>query len=140
MNVSPGPSCGEAISKGFSGICDYSSRSRRSEYWYMVLFNFIIETILSILFNASKNSSFGTIVAIVIIIYSFIMLLIVLPLSIRRLHDIGKSGWFFLIILIPLIGAFILLFFFCQDSQPESNEYGPSPKYTSVACGYATQV
>ncbi|MDR2934962.1 MAG: DUF805 domain-containing protein, partial [Candidatus Adiutrix sp.] len=49
-------------------------------------------------------------------------------LGIRRLHDIGKSGWWLLLLLIPLVGAIIILVFLCLDSQPGENQYGPNPK------------
>ena len=52
-----------------------------------------------------------------------------LPVAVRRLHDIGKSGWFLLLGLIPLVGGILLIIWFCQDSQPGKNEYGVSPKY-----------
>ena len=51
-----------------------------------------------------------------------------LAVSVRRLHDIGKSGWWFLILLVPFIGAIVLLIFFCLDSQPGGNKYGSNPK------------
>ena len=62
-------------------------------------------------------------------IYSLIILLPGLGLAIRRLHDIGKSGWYLFIAFIPFVGVFILLYFYCLDSENQSNEYGESPKY-----------
>ncbi len=61
-------------------------------------------------------------------IYGLAVLLPSLGVSIRRLHDVGKSGWFLLIALIPLIGAIWLLVLFCTDSQAGVNKYGPNPK------------
>ena len=52
-----------------------------------------------------------------------------LALGIRRLRDTDRSGWFILISLIPIVGAIVLLVFFCQDSKPGQNRYGSSPKY-----------
>ena len=66
------------------------------------------------------------------IIYAIFLLIILLPnfcLMIRRFHDVGKSGWNLLWMLIPIVGFFILIYFFCLDSQPGDNQYGPSPKY-----------
>ncbi len=66
------------------------------------------------------------------IINGIFFLIILLPnfcLMIRRFHDIGKSGWNLLWILIPIVGFCILIYFFCLDSQPGDNQYGPSPKY-----------
>jgi uncharacterized membrane protein YhaH (DUF805 family) len=56
------------------------------------------------------------------------LLLPSLAVTARRLHDTGRSGWWILIGIIPLIGAIVLLVFECQDSQPQTNQYGPSPK------------
>jgi hypothetical protein len=63
------------------------------------------------------------------IIYSLIMHLPIMCIQIRRLHDIGKSGFFLFLHFISLVGSIILLVFFCQDSEPGQNLYGPSPKY-----------
>jgi len=52
-----------------------------------------------------------------------------LSLTVRRLHDIGKSGWWYLIGIIPLVGGILLLVWYCKDSQPGSNQWGHSPKY-----------
>ena len=51
-----------------------------------------------------------------------------LAVSVRRLHDIGRSGWWLLLSLIPLVGAIILIIWYCTDSQPGANQYGPNPK------------
>jgi len=59
------------------------------------------------------------------------MLAVLIPglaVAIRRLHDTNRSGWWFLIVLVPLIGAIVLLVFLLQDSQPSENQYGPNPK------------
>jgi uncharacterized membrane protein YhaH (DUF805 family) len=55
-----------------------------------------------------------------------------IAVTVRRLHDIGKSGWWGLVALIPLIGSLILIYFAVKDSQPETNEYGPNPKAASI--------
>ena len=67
------------------------------------------------------SSAFTMIVVLGLIVPS-------LAVSIRRLHDIGKSGWFILISLVPVIGGIILIIFSLMDSQPGSNAYGPNPK------------
>lgn len=64
------------------------------------------------------------------------MLAVLLPgiaVGVRRLHDTGRSGWWLLISLVPLIGAIILLVFLVQDSQPGENQYGPNPKLAEAA-------
>jgi uncharacterized membrane protein YhaH (DUF805 family) len=61
--------------------------------------------------------------------YLFVLAVIIptLSVSIRRLHDIGKTGWWYLIVVVPLLGALVVLYFFVQPSQPGSNQYGSSP-------------
>ena len=106
----------------------FSGRSRRKEYWYFALFNIIITILLTLI-----DSSIGTLdeksgYGVLNTIYSLGVLLPGLGVSIRRLHDTGRSGWWLLIGLIPLIGAIVLIIFFVRDSQPGDNQYGPSPK------------
>lgn len=100
----------------------FAGRARRTEYWMFALFNLIICIVLSII-----EAIIGT-VGILAIIYSLAILLPALAVSVRRLHDIGKSGWWLLIALVPIIGGIVLLIFALLDSQQGTNEYGPSPK------------
>jgi uncharacterized membrane protein YhaH (DUF805 family) len=102
----------------------FTGRARRKEYWMFFLFNIIIALILDILLQTTTNTVFYYIS----IIYSLGLFLPGLGVSIRRLHDIGKSGWNILFGLIPFVGCIILIVFFCQDSQPGTNQYGDSPK------------
>ena len=101
---------------------EFTGRSRRSEYWYFVLFNFIISIVLGII-----DTIIGTYV-VLIFLYSLAILIPVIAVSIRRLHDTGRSGWNILLGLIPFIGAIILIVFFVQDSDSGYNEYGQNPK------------
>jgi uncharacterized membrane protein YhaH (DUF805 family) len=100
----------------------FQGRARRKEYWMFVLFSAIISIVLSII-DAIANLS-----SVLSGIYSLAVFLPSLAVSVRRLHDTGRSGWWILIGLIPLIGAIILLVFTCQDSQEKENKYGPNPK------------
>jgi len=106
----------------------FSGRSRRKEYWYFALFNLIITIVLTLIDSSigtlDSNSGYGVLNTI----YSLGVLLPGLGVSIRRLHDIGRSGWWLLIGFIPLVGAIVLIIFFVKDSQPGENQYGPSPK------------
>jgi uncharacterized membrane protein YhaH (DUF805 family) len=108
--------------KVLSNYVGFNGRARRKEYWMFVLFNIIISIVLGIieaLIGTNQVLSF---------IYSLAILLPSLAVAFRRLHDTGKSAWWLLIGLIPLIGSIILLVFFCQDSDPNDNQYGPNPK------------
>ena len=112
----------EAIQTCFSKYATFSGRARRSEYWYFFLCYTILTGILSFL---ARNSTVLGYVSGVIEIALFIPMLAV---SVRRLHDIGKSGWFYLIGLIPLVGFIIMIVWYCRDSAPGQNMYGPNPK------------
>jgi len=102
---------------------DFSGRSTRAEYWYFVLYNIIIA--LSIAF---LGAIIGDEQGILYVLYLFIVFIPQLAVSVRRLHDIGKSGWIFLVSLIPLIGFLWMLILFTTDSDSGTNKYGPNPK------------
>ncbi|MBQ4260146.1 MAG: DUF805 domain-containing protein [Lachnospiraceae bacterium] len=128
----------------FKKYFQFSGRSRRSEYWFSLLANGIVMTILYIIMGISMGPMissimmfgappaggmvFTTIMGILISLYSLAVLIPGIAMCIRRLHDIGKSGWFYLFCLIPTVGAIILLVFYASDSQPGENQYGPNPK------------
>ena len=107
---------------------DFTGRARRSEYWYFVLFNFIV----SILIGLSLGVIAGllNVPALVYLAYLWSLAVFIpsLAVSVRRLHDIGRSGWWLLLSLIPLVGSIILIIWHCTDSQPGANQYGPNPK------------
>jgi uncharacterized membrane protein YhaH (DUF805 family) len=100
----------------------FSGRARRMEYWMFVLFNFIIAIVIGIVEGILGSP------AILSMIYSLAVLIPSIAVSMRRLHDIGRTGWWLLIAFVPLIGAVVLLVFMVLDSQPGSNAYGPNPK------------
>jgi len=127
------PTFMECVKKGFVDCCDYSSRSRRKEYWYfyiaIMLYAFLVGGIVYAIGLAIGHSIdyIDGIVMLPLIIFT-------LPLSVRRLHDTGKTGWWLLIGLTG-IGTIILIIFFCTDSDQHNNEYGESPKYSGVQAG-----
>jgi uncharacterized membrane protein YhaH (DUF805 family) len=111
----------------------FSGRARRKEYWMFVLWNFIIVVVLWIIAAAISVAINSQVVSIIVGLYSLAVLLPNIGVSVRRLHDIGRSGWWLLIGLIPLVGAIILLVWDAKDSQPGSNQYGPNPKGITTA-------
>ena len=111
----------QAIKMALDKYCCFTGRASRSEYWWWVLFTFVISVIVGAVFGD------GTAGKIVSSLVGLAFLLPGLGLSVRRLHDTGKSGWWILIGLIPLVGAIILLIFFIKDSDPATNAYGPVP-------------
>ena len=105
----------------------FSGRARRQEYWMFVLSNVIIVLFLSIIdgiAGSDSESSRNTLTTL----YGLTVLLPSLAVGVRRLHDTGRSGWWMLVGLIPIIGAIVLLIFIIQDSQLMDNQYGPNPK------------
>ena len=109
-----------------SKFADFSGRARRREYWTFVLVNCLIAMLLLILGLAFGEDSPAS--NIMVTIFYLIMLVPNLSVSVRRLHDIGKSGWYMFLSLIPLIGGLILLIWSLMDSEPGENQYGKNPK------------
>jgi uncharacterized membrane protein YhaH (DUF805 family) len=106
----------------------FSGRARRSEYWYFILPNFLI-LICAIVGEYFLNTGLhSTPFGLFFIIYAFVIILPCITLSIRRLHDVGKSGWFLVIALIPVIGVIWLFVYMFKDSDTGSNQYGVNPK------------
>ena len=111
---------------------NFSGRARRKEYWMFVLVQtivmiglMILDSILGLDFELQGISlGYGYIYLIGVIVH-FIPSLAVL---VRRLHDVGKSGWFYFIFLIPIIGIIWLLVLYCTEGQKQDNKWGPDPK------------
>ena len=111
----------------------FTGRARRKEYWFFALFNVIFLVVATILDNLLKttfeNLSYGWIY----LLYALAVLIPSIAVVVRRLHDVGKSGWWYFIALIPLVGGIWLLVLMCTDSQPGDNQYGPNPKMVAAA-------
>lgn len=101
----------------------FSGRARRKEFWMFYLFNAIAIAILYMPFIVTQETSLVFIVPV----YLLAVFLPTLAVIVRRLHDTGKSGWWYLITFIPF-GGIVLLVFMCMDSQSGPNQYGPNPK------------
>jgi uncharacterized membrane protein YhaH (DUF805 family) len=106
---------------------DFSGRARRSEYWYFALFVVIVSVVAGIIDGILGTRDTISNTGLVGGIASLALLLPNLGVGVRRLHDTGRSGWWLLIGLVPLIGWIVLIVFFVQDSHPD-NQYGPNPK------------
>ena len=126
-----------AIATCFRKYADFSGRARRSEYWKFMFFTMIVEVLTTAVFT--------TIIPIVVdingseisLIYLAACLIFALPklaVSVRRLHDIGKSGWFYLISLIPVVGQIIFFIWCVKDSEARTNKYGQDPKDSEEFC------
>jgi len=101
----------------------FDGRSRRAEFWWYALANFIISVVLNLLQAAAS------IFVILVVIYGLAVLIPGIAVAIRRLHDTDKSGWWLLIGLIPIVGAIVLIVFWATDGPPAPNRYGVSEKY-----------
>ena len=148
----------EAIRRAFQKYANFKGRIRRSEFWNFALFNLFCTIFLIILniatmkekwyityedlyinnvnyhyylyyptgkYESSRSMIIGD------IIYILFMIIPVISSIIRRLHDIGKKGYYIFILLVPFIGQILFLIFLCKDSEKGTNEYGLSPKYSN---------
>ena len=115
----------------------FSGRARRKEYWMYILFYVVILLVLTIVDGLIGTRIADAGLGILTAIYALAVLIPTLAVTVRRLHDTGRSGWWILIQLIPLVGVFILLYFLVSDSNPGQNAYGPSPKEGEAALAVA---
>jgi uncharacterized membrane protein YhaH (DUF805 family) len=112
----------------FGNYANFNGRARREEFWFYNLAGLIISIVLMIIdqvsgltFGVAKTGILGLVYGLAVFLPGF-------AVSVRRLHDINKSGWLLLIILIPLIGAIWLLVLFCKEGDQGRNGYGEDPK------------
>ena len=99
----------------------FEGRAHRTEFWMFVLVNLIISIVLAVLGEAAAFFS------VISFLYGLAVLIPGLAVGARRLHDTGRSGWWLLIGLIPLVGVIVLIVFFATEGDKGSNEYGPDP-------------
>lgn len=125
----------EAVETCFQQYAVFRGRARRSEYWWWALFAFLVDLVVNALGGfqpvlvllgqgRSGESPLWSVLAATV---SLVLLLPSLAVFVRRLHDTGRSGWWWLIGLVPVVGWVVLLVFLVQMGSPDSNQYGPSP-------------
>ena len=107
--------------KCFKQYADFAGPARRKEYWMFTLFNLIIGYGLGTLFGLFGLDLIGY-------LYSAAVFIPSIAVGVRRLHDIGKCGWWYLIAFVPVIGTIWLIVLLCLDGVPGSNQWGPNPK------------
>ena len=107
-----------------------SGRARRTEFWMFTLISTIISMVLGALDSFFGNSPFSGPGSFSPIsnLYSLAVFIPSIAVSIRRLQDTGRSGWWLLLIFIPIIGWIMLIIFYAQDSESGENRFGPNPK------------
>lgn len=115
--------------KALGNYATFEGRARRREYWYFALVNALIFAAFAIAMSAAASGGRSPTTAFAG--YGIFALLVLLPsiaVTVRRLHDTGRSGWWFWISLVPVVGGIVLFVFTVLDSTPGNNQYGPSPK------------
>ena len=117
----------QAIGSGFSRYVDFRGRSCRSEYWWWTLFVFIGAVVLSVL-----DALIGT-PSVFSLLFNLAVLLPGFAVSVRRLHDIDRSGWWLLIAIIPIIGWIVLLIWALKRGDDGVNSYGADALRVSMA-------
>lgn len=106
----------------------FKGRARRKEYWFFTLISILISIALGFVDGFAGTLDATTGVGMLGGLYSLVILIPSLAVMVRRLHDTGRTGWWFFLLFIPLIGAIVLLIFLLQDSKPGENKYGDNPK------------
>jgi len=104
-----------------TNYANFNSRSARPEFWWYVLFSAIVSVVFYVLIQIAPAFNYLQ------MIYGLATLIPGIAVSVRRLHDIDKSGWFVLIGIIPIIGWIILIYWYIQPGTPGENRFGPPP-------------
>lgn len=121
----------EAVKSVFGHYATFRGRARRSEYWYFILFNILVNILAVVLVTVGatmESAAVSGIVGLALLVYGLASILPSLALVCRRLHDTGKSGAYIFFGMIPVVGSILLLVWMFQDGDPATNQYGPSPK------------
>ncbi|WP_246314292.1 DUF805 domain-containing protein [Kineococcus aurantiacus] len=128
----------EAVTSVFRNYATFSGRARRAEYWWFTLAVVLLSVVYSVLAAVAQSvsSSLATLLTLLFSLVSLALLVPSIAVTVRRLHDTGKSGFFYFLSFIPLVGGIVLLVFCVQDSVPGPNHYGPNPK--GVGGGHQT--
>ena len=114
--------------KALNQYADFNGRARRKEYWMFFLFNMVFAVLALLIDIAAGTANLDSGSGVFQGIYSLAVLIPGLAVGVRRLHDVGKSGWMLLIALIPIIGAIWLLVLMVTDSKEGTNKWGENPK------------
>ena len=121
----------QAVQAGLRNYVQFQGRARRSEFWWWVLFQIGALIVAEILDSALGHIG---------LLYALVALGLFLPglaIQIRRLHDTGRSGWWLLLALVPIVGGLILIWWWCQDGELGLNRFGVDPKGRDTLSGAA---
>jgi uncharacterized membrane protein YhaH (DUF805 family) len=111
----------DAVASALRNYATFAGRARRSEFWFFFLFMLLAQAIAGVIDGAATDGVAGGVVGIALLIPS-------ISVTARRLHDNGRSGWWMLVGLVPLIGWIILLIWYCQPGENGPNRFGPDPR------------
>ena len=114
----------EAVKTCFSKYCCFEGRARRAEYWWWFLFESIVIFVVSFIAGLFLSEDAQQTVTSIL---SLALLLPSVGVAVRRLHDLGKKGTYYLLVLIPVVGAIILFVWFAKVGQAGENQFGPDP-------------
>jgi uncharacterized membrane protein YhaH (DUF805 family) len=109
----------DAVSSAFSNYATFRGRARRSEYWWFTLFIIIASSVLGLV----DSLLFGR--QILSALFGLATFIPILAVTVRRLHDVDRSGWWILISVVPLLGVILLLYWYTREGTPGSNQFGP---------------
>jgi uncharacterized membrane protein YhaH (DUF805 family) len=122
-------SFGQAISSFWKNYVNFKGRARRSEYWWAYLFMVLASVGTIFVDGFMRTFSFDLGVGIFSSLFFLSIILPSISITVRRLHDTNRNGWWYLISFIPFVGAIVIFIFTLLDSAQGSNNWGPSPKY-----------
>ena len=118
----------QAVKTCLNKYATFSGRAQRSEYWYFFLFMIVVNIVASVL----DSAIFGDI-PVLYLISTLALIVPSIAAGVRRLHDTDKSGWWLLLGLIPIVGAIVLIVFFCQRGTVGPNQFGADPQQASLS-------
>jgi uncharacterized membrane protein YhaH (DUF805 family) len=116
---------GQAIQSGFRNYVNFNGRAMRSEYWYWTLFAVLLQLAVEMVTDGEVSWISGLV--------SLALFLPSLSVSIRRLHDIDKSGWWFLLWFVPIVGWIVMIYWACRKGTDGANRFGPDPVIATPA-------
>lgn len=105
----------------------FKGRAQRKEFWFFVLFH-ILAIVVLVFLEDFLNIAPDTEGLVLAEIYNFAVIIPIIAVTIRRLHDTGRRGWWILINFVPAVGGLILLALLAQDGEAGENDYGANPK------------
>jgi uncharacterized membrane protein YhaH (DUF805 family) len=110
----------QAIQSGFSNYVNFSGRAARSEYWFWIVFY-----LLAVVVTLAIDTMIGF--RLTLSIFAIAVLLPTIAVQVRRLHDLDRTGWWILLHFVPLVGAIVLIIWYCMRGTEGPNRFGPDP-------------